>query len=117
MITISTSQLLSTLNIDERLKDESFIESICDDRFEDKKSGIVYLIRCGYYKLEFCFSKDHLFIYFMSELYERKHSQNSFLIFVDDLTYIIHSGFILSTLNAAKRHSSSPTHDCYRNIA
>ncbi len=72
MITISTSQLLSTLNIDERLKDESFIESICDDRFEDK-SGIVYLIRCGYYKLEFCFSKDHLFILCLNYLKENTH--------------------------------------------
>lgn len=84
MITITTSNFFSTMNIDERLKDVSFIRSICDDvHFE--KNGTTYLIRNGYYKLEFSFSKENIFIYFMAEMYEKEHSQNKYVSFIDDL--------------------------------
>lgn len=84
MITILTSNFLSTKNIDERLKNRMFIKSICNDVFYAKNS-VVYLIISGYYKLEFCFSKEHIFTYFMVEMYENEHLQNKYLSFIDDL--------------------------------
>ena len=84
MITILASALLSTFNIDDRLRSESFVKSICDDVFCGS-NGTAYLIRCGYFKLEFCFSKEHAFIYFMVEMFENKHQPNKYLSFIDDL--------------------------------
>ena len=75
MITIVTSTFLSTTDIDERLKNELFVKSICDDVFHSQ-NGTVYLI---YYKLEFCFFKEHAFIYFMVEMFESRQQQNKYL--------------------------------------
>lgn len=78
MITILTSNFLSTKNIDKQLKNKMFIESICNDVFYTQNS-VVYLIISGYYKLESCFSKENIFTYFMVEMYEKEHLQNKYL--------------------------------------
>lgn len=100
MITIFTSNLFNINDIDNRLKDRMFIESICDDVFHTKNS-VVYLIRSGYYKLEFCFSTGDIFTYFMVEMYENKHSQNKYLSFIDDLK-------LFENKNAFKKFVNSP---------
>ncbi|MCH5312003.1 MAG: hypothetical protein J1E57_08640 [Prevotella sp.] len=103
MMTIVTSTLLSTTDIDERLKNELFIKSICDDVFHSQ-NGIVYLIRYGYYKLEFCFSKEHAFIYFMVEMFESKQQLNKYLSFIDDLN-------LFNDINAINKFVSGKVND------
>ena len=103
VMTIVTSTLLSTIDIDERLKNELFVKSICDDVCHSQ-NGTVYLIRYGYYKLEFCFSKEHDFIYFMVEMYDSMQQQNKYLSYIDDLN-------LFNDINAINKFVSGKIHD------
>lgn len=95
---ITTSKILESKDIDERLKDESFVSSICDDKFQNKR-GTTYLVKSGEYKLEFYFSKDSNFIFFMVEQYNKHIVENEYLTFLDDMAIFSDKDFLRKHLN------------------
>lgn len=95
---ITTSKILESKDIDERLKDESFVSSICDDKFQNKR-GTTYLVKSGKYKLEFYFSKDSNFIFFMVEQYNKHTVENEYLSFLDDIAIFSDKDFVRKHLH------------------
>lgn len=95
---ITTSKILESKDIDERLKDESFVSSICDDKFQNKR-GTTYLVKSGEYKLEFYFSKDSDFIFFMVEQYNKHTVENEYLSFLDDIAIFSDKDFVRKHLH------------------
>ncbi len=90
---ITTSKILESKDIDERLKDESFVSSICDDKFQNKR-GTTYRVKSGEYKLEFYFSKYSDFIFFAVEPYNKHTVENEYLSFLDDIAIFSDKDFV-----------------------
>ena len=90
---IATSKVLEYKDIDERLKEESFVMSICNDYVKTKR-GNLYLIKSGKYKLECYFSSDGSFNYFMVEKYEKRNIENEYLTFCDDAAIFSDKDFV-----------------------
>ena len=95
---IVTSKVLAYKDIDERLKEESFVMSICND-YVRTKSGNLYLVRSGKYKLECYFSLDGSFNYFMVEKYEKQTMENEYLTFCDDAAIFSDKDFVKKYLH------------------
>ena len=94
---IATLKILEYIDIDERLKEESFVRSICND-YANAKSGNLYLVKSGKYKLEWYFSSDGSFNYFMVEKYEKQTIENEYLTFCDDAAIFSDKDFVKNYL-------------------
>ena len=95
---IATSKVLECEDIDERLKEESFVRAICND-YVRTKSGNLYLVKSGKYKLEWYFSSDDSFNYFMVEKYEKQTIENEYLTFFDDASIFYDKDFVKNYLH------------------
>ena len=95
---IATSKVLESEDIDERLKEESFVRSICND-YVRTKNGNLCLVKSGKYKLEWYFPSDGSFNYFMVEKYEKHTIENEYLTFCDDASIFSDKDFVKNYLH------------------
>lgn len=99
-IVILTSKILETNNIDDTIKDKTFISSIYTNYNEELRSIIrtVYVVRTGKYKLEFCYLRGK-FNYLMAEPCEEQDIENEYLTFCDDAAIFSDKDFVKKYLH------------------